>query len=398
MEQNRLIYLISRHNQNGLSPEESRELETWIEEDPDHSMLFDKLSDQNGFLSDQSGKRGPELTEAALDRVHARIKRHRTYSYKLWTTVVAAALGILLLSIYVYYREKSAPLKQSITRVIDDVAPGSNKATLRLANGRIISLDSSPDGTIAQEQGVTISKKESGRLIYNLTDADKETKNGLNVIATPKGGQYQVQLPDGSKVWLNAASTLIYASSLRERGDDKRRVTLTGEAYFEVARDKQHPFIVVTGDQQVEVMGTHFNVNSYADEEVIRTTLLEGSVKVEMNAVKPTYPKEVVLKPGQQSSLTKTGIKVTPADIETAVAWKNNKIIFKEADVQVVLRQVARWYDLDVKYNGPIPKDLITGTISRQSQLSTILKMFSMIGITYRLEEQGKIKTLIVNP
>lgn len=221
-----------------------------------------------------------------------------------------------------------------------------------------------------------------------------ENQNSLNTLSTANGETYQLLLPDGSKVWLNAATTLQYSANLRAQG--KRKVKLlAGEAYFEVSKDKKQPFIVETGKQDVEVLGTHFNINSYADEGRTVTTLQEGSVKVSpLN--NPNEKNNIILKPGQQSLLTNGNINVQKADLETALAWKEGEIFFKDATIQEVLRQVSRWYNVEIKYQGVPTKEIFNGGIKRSSNLSTVLRVLELSNVKFSLTKNNNKTTLIV--
>lgn len=316
--------------------------------------------------------------------------------HKLFISAAAAViLGILGVSMYFYFATHSITVPQATVEAIN-VSPGSNKAILTLANGKRISLTDARNGQLAQRLGVKVIKTADGQLVYtiekeNATALPPGKAEEMNTIETPRGGQYQVRLPDGTKVWLNAASSLKYPvsfASLRER-----RVELTGEAYFEVAHNKALPFQVTSRGQTVEVLGTHFNINSYADERNIVTTLEQGSVKVTVNNQSRT------ILPGQQTIIAANNIQVRQADIETALGWKNGVLKFTDADVQSIMRQISRWYDVDIQYSGKLPDRLISGGIYRNAKLSTLLKTLEQNGIHFSVNENAAgIKTLIVSP
>lgn len=264
----------------------------------------------------------------------------------------------------------------------DDILPGGNKAFLTLANGKRISLTDASNGTLVEQSGIKIEKTTDGQLVYTVL-SDRETlpaENLYNIIETPKGGRYQIRLPDGSNVWLNAASKLIFPSSFITH--KSRMVELNGEAYFEIEKDKDHPFIVKTYNQVVEVFGTEFNINSYVDEPDVKTTLLEGSIKVIENK-----GNDKILKPGQQSTLTSSGLKVENVDSDLAVAWKNNQFVFESDDIQYIMRMIARWYDVEVEYVGPIPKNKFGGAVSRFENVSEVLKSLESTGrVKFKIE------------
>ncbi|GGH09487.1 FecR family protein [Mucilaginibacter phyllosphaerae] len=288
---------------------------------------------------------------------------------------IAACLGI---GLYFYqYSVKPAAKDQTAQ---NDLAPGRNTATLTLANGRKIVLTDTTKGTVAEEVGVKITKAANGQLIYEVKDYKKDY-NKFNTLTTAKGETYQVRLPDGTEVWLNSASALKYPASFAAAS--QRRVTLTGEAYFQVAKDKLHPFIVKTAQQEVQVLGTHFNINAYPDESATKTTLLEGSVRVT-----GLRHEDKMLKPGEQAVLMGNNIAVNDADTEEAVAWKNNEFMFGRDDFRTTMRKVARWYNIEVIYEPSAPVNLqLGGFSSRERNISTILKMMAKTGeVHFRVE------------
>lgn len=265
-----------------------------------------------------------------------------------------------------------------------DIAPGENKAMLTLADGTTIMLDDAGNGVLAQQGNVNVMKLANGEIAYNL-DGTAGGEVIMNTMSTPRGGQYRLTLPDGTKVWLNAASSITYPVIFVGR---ERKVKITGELYFEVAKNKEHPFIVdADGKSLVEVLGTHFNVNSYAGEDQIRTTLLEGSVRVSAAAV--TEGRQVaILKPGQQArqDREKESLVVGDADIENVMAWKNGFFSLQNARFEDVVKELERWYDVEVKYEGKMPAIKFQGKMDRGVHLSGVLRWFSKLGIQSELE------------
>jgi len=249
------------------------------------------------------------------------------------------------------------------------IAVGKNTAVLTLANGREINLSAAVNGRLTEEAGVFISKTADGQLVYEMNKgaATGVNKDLLNSVSTPKGGQYQVVLPDGTKVWLNAASSIKFPTVFANL--NQRSVYLTGEAYFEVAKDKQHPFIVQTDKQEVEVLGTHFNISAYEDEIGTKTTLLEGSIRI------LSGKESAILKPGQQAMQRNNGLEVFNADTEEAIAWKNGYFKFNSEPLSSIMRKLARWYDVDVVYEGEVSNDRLGGTISRYKNVGDVLEM-----------------------
>ncbi|TKC09678.1 FecR family protein [Pedobacter frigoris] len=255
-----------------------------------------------------------------------------------------------------------------------DIQPGGNKAYLTLGNGQKISLNDVGNGKLAKEAGVEISKTADGQVVYSISNDTKRHTDLMNTIETPNGGQCQVRLPDGSSVWLNAGSKLIYPVSFA--GNARREVRLRGEAYFEILKDKTHPFIVKSAEQEIKVLGTHFNVNSYPGERLTQTTLLEGAVQVTAR-----NSKVVVLKPGQQASVDRENdleIKVTEfKDLEMAIAWKNGNFYFVDESLEGVMKKIARWYDLEVVFQDNAGEIKMGGLISRKVVLSQVLGLLA---------------------
>ncbi|NHA03678.1 DUF4974 domain-containing protein [Mucilaginibacter sp. HC2] len=266
----------------------------------------------------------------------------------------------------------------------NDIAPGGNKAVLTLANGTRIILDDAKNGSISQNTSVKVTKTSNGVLIYhfnkNISGKNIAAYSAINTITTPRGGQYQIVLEDGTRVWLNSASYIKFPEAFI---DKNRQVELSGEAYFEVAKNKAKPFIVKANGTEVQVFGTHFNVNAYADNSNIATTLLEGSVSM-------TYAgATVMLKPGQQGVTNKAGepIKTGFVDAEEVMAWKNGLFIFHDQSIANIMKQVSRWYDVDVEYKDGVQNKEFGGTISKYKNITELLNNIQLTQtIHYKLE------------
>lgn len=305
--------------------------------------------------------------------------RRRKRPVAAWLAA-AALLGIIALGWMLYDGGKKVP-SSPIAAVAEDKAPGGNRAVLRLANGREISLDDAAAGNLATQAGARITKSAGDEVIYESAAPGKAAGEvAFNVISTPRGGQFQVRLPDGTRVWLNAASSLRFPTRF---DGSAREVELTGEGYFEVAKDAAHPFIVRSSGQHIQVLGTHFNVNAYGDGGLVRTTLMEGSVRV-------NGPRESsMLAPGEQSQLNiRSGsMRKVKADVEQAVAWKNGNFLFNDTYLPDIMLQLSRWYDVEVGGEN-FPRIRYNGGIPRSMQLSEVLKM---------LEETGNVKFQLVN-
>jgi ferric-dicitrate binding protein FerR (iron transport regulator) len=260
----------------------------------------------------------------------------------------------------------------------NDILPGGNHAILTLADGKQITLDSAGNGTLGKQGNTIILKPDSGQLTYQQNGTTPQ-QSSYNKITTPRGGQFQVVLADGTKVWMNAASTMRFPTAFI--GTD-RQVELSGEAYFEVAQDPAKPFIVNVNRMKVAVLGTAFNVMSYADEKNIQTTLIEGAVNVSANG------NSTQLHPGEQIQLTTDGkmLLVTDPDIESTLAWKNGYLQFNKADLQSVMRQLARWYDIDVVYKDQVPDFMFVGQLDKSANLSVILKILERSQVHFNVE------------
>jgi len=288
---------------------------------------------------------------------------------KLWPVISATAAAAIAISIGIWFYSLRPVIVSPSAKITNpiDIAPGGNKATLTLSNGKTIQLSNA-------KTGLVIGKD----LRYNdntaILSATQANGNEMASITTPRGGTYQIQLPDGTKVWLNAASSLKFPATFAHLTE--RKVELKGEAYFEVAKDKKHPFIVKNTGQDVKVLGTHFNINAYGDEDSIKTTLLEGSIYV-VNLLEKTGK---ALIPGQQSIISGNTISIkNKVDLEDAVAWKNGYFNFNES-LESMMNKVSRWYDVDVIYEVKPASDPFIAKISREKSLSALLNIMEKTG------------------
>lgn len=360
--------LLARYKANACTDKELEILEGWYLEFEDTGLP--DLSD--------------EEKRADLDEVWESMPIHQQRARFGWSHLSVAAIIVLTLSAgFFFYKSSYTDSEPSGTK-FSDVAPGGNKAVLILADGKRISLADAADGKLTQQGGIAILKESDGRLVYKVTNSAPVAGEVLkyNTLETPVGGQYQITLPDGTNVWLNAVSSIKFPASFAKQ--EFRKVELRGEAYFEVAKDKNQPFRVATSKQEVEVVGTHFNINAYADELTVKTTLLEGSVRVN----------GALLKPGQQSMVSSNDLKILKADVEAAVAWKNGLFMFDNERLENVMRKISKWYGVEVKYNNEEVKELIFGgTVSRFNNVSKVLRMMELTGDVH-FELQGKLITV----
>ncbi len=304
-------------------------------------------------------------------------------------TMTAAAVVLLMVGLFRLWRTYRA--ESAVQAPVVVVAPGGNRAVLTLAGGQKIILDSAAAGVLAEQGNTHVQKLGDGQLAY-----EAGRKGGTapatplyNTLTTPRGGQYELTLPDGTKVWLNAASSITYPTAFP---GNSRTVEMTGEAYFEVVHDKKRPFVVKAGGQTIQDIGTHFNVNDYTDEPAQVTTLLEGAVTVGGH---PLRPGEKATVTGATGSGAGAIIVVTQGDPDQAVAWKNGLFVFTDAGLQTVMRQLSRWYNVDVTYEGNIPPRQFTGMIGRSLTLNQVLKGLAKERVHYRIEEGNR---LIITP
>ncbi|WP_316767588.1 FecR family protein [Pedobacter frigiditerrae] len=373
MEETDLKYfnvILRKYNQGLASAEEIEFLEKYYK-------LFDE---KEGFLDLQQLETQEAIKNEIKNKVDENIdflvkKRSLSIFNNPYFKYIAAASVLLILSVGSYLAFKT-PVYEVVSK-INDFAPGVNKATLELANGTKILLDTAVKGMIANLDGIKVYKNAAGEIEYKINSISSTDKVGFNTITTPNGGQYQVVLHDGSKIWLNAGSSLKYPTAFR---DNDRTVTITGEAYLEVAKNKQMPFRVISGNQTIEVLGTHFNVNAYDDEVAIKTTLLEGAVKV------LTDKASTIIAPGEQTYFNNSNgsLQKKAVDVEQEVAWKNGLFSFKGDDVKAIMRQISRWYNVEIEYTGPITDEKFYGQISRNSKLSEIFAILELNNLHFK--------------
>ncbi|MET6996082.1 FecR domain-containing protein [Chitinophaga defluvii] len=379
MEQQRISHLLEKHLAGTLDDAERQELEALIQQ-PDTAAWEDAISLQLSQQDDPGEAIDQQAARAAVARIVSLDKRRMTATYvrPWWHWAAAAVLLFCLAGTYFWYQYQPGlqPDKVEMTTF----APGTTKAMLTLADGSKVALDSTGNQLI--DQGGTAVRQQGGQLLY---EADRNNKTvSYNTLTTPSGGQFKVVLPDGSRVWLNAASSIRYPTAFT---GTERRVELTGEGYLEVAKNEHQPFRVIVNDQtEIEVLGTQFNINSYTDEPVVRTTLVEGRVRVLQGKA------SAILQPGQQA-IIQNGITVDKhANVDGAVAWKNGQFNFDGATLDEFMRQLARWYDIKVVYKGKVPDKSFQGKLGRDLDLYEILAALNDFGIQYKLEG----KTLII--
>ena len=394
--------LLKKYLDGSITESESMELFAFLKEQaPENNVAFEELLQK---VYSESFAEKPALTEAASQRILDRLLGSVNHSAEVMTTAettatpvhrvhflrrswlryAAAAVLLVTISVIVFktINKKETPSQAGNNQLASTetaIPSGTNRAVLKLANGQQIFLDST-QGNIVHNELFNV-KNDSGKLDYE----GRTEKVEYHTLSTPRGGQYKVRLPDGTNVWLNAASDITYPTAFT---GNNRKVMIRGEAYFEVTKNKAMPFVVdVDGKATVEVLGTHFNINAYTDEQSINTTLLEGSVKVE-SAVGSRQ--SAMLKPGHQAQINQRNpdniYVISDTDVEMVMAWRNGSFRFNRAHLDEVLRQLSRWYDVDVIYQQGVPAILVSGEIKRDLNLTQALMILDKMGVHSRIE------------
>lgn len=316
--------------------------------------------------------------KAIKKEVAKELPRSKSSSLKAIITISTAAASIAF-AVYMFKPKTENSVSESL-RMAEQILPKGNKALITLSNGKAIELDQNHNEVIIANAELLYS---DGKSIENSQSAKYQT------ISTPKGGEYKIVLSDGTRVWLNAATVLQYPTSFGERNE--RRVKLvSGEAYFEVSKDKYRPFIVASKNQELTVLGTHFNINTYGQS--VKTTLNEGSVSLSSDKAN----KSIILSPGEESIADGANFEKRIVDVDLNIAWKNGKIKFRDADLKSLLDEAERWYNVKVEYEGQIPNIRLTGGISRKSNFSTLLKLLKMSGVRFTLNEKDGLQQLTI--
>lgn len=382
--------LLRKYLEGTLSSGESRELEEWADASAQNRALLQRIADPDQLTTDlkllhESHSNIFSRLQAAIpELVDEPIKQapavHRVHFLRKGFMRYAAAALLLIagsVALWISTRNTTKQTDTGVSQLPAEILPGSNRASLTLADGSVILLDSTGNGTIAQQGNTSIEKLSNGQIRYNGSNSTGTAMN--NTMRTPRGGQFRLTLPDGTRVWLNAASSLTYPVAFTT---SERKVTVTGEAYFEIAKDVKRPFLVdIEGKSLIQVLGTSFNVNAYSDEHFITTTLLDGSIRVKASL------QAIMLKPGQQSMQAAGDLTIElHADTERALAWKNGKFDFNGLELPAIMRQLERWYDINVRFNTPPSKEVFRGRLTRDLTLSQVLNILGNMEVKYRLE------------
>jgi transmembrane sensor len=324
-----------------------------------------------------------ELFEKHREQIRSTLLSHPATNKKIynrWYSLAAAAVLLFIASISPYLYNKFIDNKLLIKAYQQNhVTPGGNKAILTLSNGKKVSLTDAKNGLVSTQSGLKIVKKANGQLVYHVDSSVTQNAGLFNTIETPIGGQYQITLSDGTKVWLNAATTLRYPANFD--GLKERRVLLNGEAYFEVSHNSKSAFIVSANNEEIKVLGTHFNVMNYKEDGYTKTTLLQGSVKLSLGSATG------ILKSGEQGYLPfkETKFHIAQVNVTEVVAWKDGLFIFNNTDLYTLMRQISRWYNVDVIYEPNVKNDVFFGEIERKSELNEVLKILEVGDLHFKL-------------
>ena len=390
MNEKALHSLLIKFTENRLSEQEHQEFVNWLNS-ASEKRVKEVLAQYSSFFENNTDFNLPQY-QGLKDKINNQLNyldAHQSpviesHQFTLFSRLrnVAVAAIILICSFLGLYLYRPA-IQQSVEPIAkrgQRIVPGSNKASLTLADGRTIILANEANGRLALQNGSGIDKVKDGQIAYKRVDRPTGKNAGDNILTIPAGGQYQVILPDGTKVWLNAATTLRFPSAFSGR---ERVVNLDGEAYFEVAKNKAMPFMVNVNHTQVRVLGTHFNIMGYKNEPDTHTTLLEGSVKI----INGSSSKNIV--PGQQA-IVNNQIKVISVDTSQAVGWKNGNFTFSHENIRVVMNKIARWYNVDIQYQGKVTNEEFVGTIPRSKDITEVLHKLELTGLLkFRLKERS---------
>ncbi|RAK02291.1 FecR family protein [Larkinella arboricola] len=382
----RLEDLFNRYYNSTATPEQREELMAYIRTAKSNELIEKFLKENWNRAASENALFTPEKSHEILDSILSKANRKEASQprvFRLTWLRYAAAAALLLIGIGFWWQfradqQTGTGLAVQKAQKPNDVRPGGNRALLTLADGSAIELDRVGSGLLARQGTAEIRKTGDGILVYSAKATPAGPDGRMNTLTTPKGGQYEVSLPDGSKVWLNASSSIRFPSVFPA---SERKVEITGEAYFEVAKNKAKPFRVKFNTSEVQVLGTQFNVMAYPEEGASKTTLVEGSVQISHRQ------QHTALRPGQQAVVSANGqINTKYTSVDQAVAWRNGLFYFKDAGIEEVMRQLARWYDVEIEFGGKIPVRQFTGKIARNVNLSEVTHMLRYAGVNCRIE------------
>ncbi|MCX2452378.1 DUF4974 domain-containing protein [Pedobacter sp. PLR] len=364
MDEHKINMLSDKIVKGTISEQEMEEFNEWY-------ATYENLS-QNVATDKSQEALAERLFKNITTEANLHISKPRTI--KIWPRIAVAASFAMVVGMSLFYYSAKQADKMRQTAYLNKIKPGGNGALLTLANGRTIRLDDATKGELANEAGVRITKTKDGQILYEVKEITS-AKDKINTLSTAKGETYTITLPDHTKVYLNAASSLSYPASFATLKE--RKVELNGEAYFEVFKDAAHPFIVRTADQEVKVLGTHFNINSYKEDGNTKTTLIEGSVKIGFSSGKNET--EVIIKPSEQAYIKANKIYVDQVNAEDAIAWKNGYFRFNNETLEQAMNKIARWYNVTIEYKDPNLKNRnVYGSLSRFSNIAVVLNLLEL--------------------
>jgi transmembrane sensor len=385
-QKERIVYLLAKFKNGKATGQELEELDKWYQ-------TFDK---EEKYTTELSQAQLLQVKESLLAKIISRIEQettteatnHQIKRVNLWPRIIAAAAMVLVcLSLAAYFLIHKIDVTQQIAQTPKiDIAPGGNKAILTLANGQQITLSGKGNGKLAVQGKTVITKTADGKVVYKTLSSNTPVATLFNTITTPRGGQYHLIMADGTNVWLNAASSIKYPVAFAVK---YRQVEITGEAYFEVAHNPAWPFKVTGGGQTIAVLGTRFDVSTYPENETVRTTLLEGSVKINAGL------NNAMIKPGQQAILRKNAFQIMPVDTDEAIAWKEGMFKFNNTPLEMIMQQVSRWYDVDIAYQDESLKTkTFFAVTTRFEKVSQLLNDLEQTG-NVKFEIKGKKITVL---
>jgi len=406
-----LAALLLKQLRHEITEAELQYLENWKASHPSHALVSEQVNDSEQLLNDLLAMKQVDM-EGRWQQISAQINpvKRLVPLYRRWYSSAAAALVLIIAAAisWPYLAPKKSPKpvieNKEYTSADFNIPPGGSRAMLTLSNGSVINLENAANGAVAKEGNENVVKLKDGELKYEYSTGAATSAEMVNTLSTPRGGQYRLVLPDGSKAWLNAASSIKYPTHFSGK---ERRVAITGEVYFEVAKlpgteGRREPFIVdvlaPTGQgvgAEVEVLGTQFNIMAYNDERAITTTLVNGKVKVSVPASTPGNNSFKLLTSGQQAQIlqpikgvvTSDLIKVVKVeDLDDALAWKNGFISLNNSGIKDIMRTLSRWYNIEVNYPGKVPDYKFSGSISRSENLSTVIKTLEYNGVHFKLQ------------
>lgn len=365
--------LINKYLEGTCSPEEKSLVERW----------YNHATDEHHLMP--SNRNIDEIGDEIFQRLPVKRKSRISIFYRSIVAAVFLAATTFVINSFLKDQNEVAV----IDRDLESILPGGNKAYLTLEDGSRVLLDELDEGKSLQQLGVSISKTEEGQLVYSIDEKPESEPKIVryNTISTPRGGQYQILLPDGTKVWLNAESSLTYPTTFSSL--DERKVVLRGEAYFEVMTNEKMPFLVHTIlpdsslSQDIEVLGTHFNINAYGDGGILKTTLVEGSVKVRSGG------QQVILKPNQQSNADGNKLNIKNVDADVTIAWKNGYFMFDDDRIEDIMLRIARWYDVEVDFQHVDKTQVFSGTISKFEDVESVLNLLELTGgVRFKIQQK----------